>query len=101
MTKAGVVSLMLLLVVASPGSQSGENRLRSADSVRATMPADVARQLAAFGTEFDGEIAAATAKIYASQPRVYQPSDIKVAKNLAYGPHERQQVDIHTATRRS
>jgi len=101
MTKAGFASLMLVLIVASPVAQTNESRLRSADSVRATMPADVARQLAAFGTEFDGEIAAQTAKIYASQPRVYQPSEIKVAKNLAYGPHERQQVDIHTATRRS
>ena len=85
MTKAGVASLALLLVVAS-----------SAESQ--TMPADVARQLAAFGTEFDGEIAAQTAKIYASQPRVYEPAQIKITKNLAYGPHERQQVDVHVAT---
>src|SRR6185436_7658180 len=27
-----------------------------------------------------------------------EPAEIKVTKNLAYGPHERQQVDIHTAT---
>jgi acetyl esterase/lipase len=79
-------------------SQPDEHRLSSADAVRNTMPADVAKQLAAFGTEFDGEIAGQTAKIYASQPRVYEPGEIKVAKNLAYGPHERQQVDIHTAT---
>ena len=65
MTKASVASLALLLVVASSaGSQ--------------TMPTEVARQLAAFGTEFDGEIAAATAKIYASQPRVYKATEIKV-----------------------
>jgi acetyl esterase/lipase len=79
-------------------SQPDEHRLSSADAVRNTMPADVAKQLAAFGTEFDGEIAGQTAKIYASQPRVYEAGEIKVAKNLAYGPHERQQVDIHTAT---
>lgn len=72
----------------------------TADLLRAGMPADVARQLAAFGTEFDGTIAAQTAKIYASQPRVYEPSEIAVVRNLAYGPHERQQVDIHTATMR-
>ena len=70
----------------------------SADVVRTSMPADVAKQLASFGTEFDGEIAGQTAKIYASQPRVYEAGEIKVTKNLAYGPHERQQVDIHTAT---
>jgi acetyl esterase/lipase len=60
----------------------------------------VAKQLAAFGTEFDGEIAGQTAKIYASQPRVFEPAEIKITKNLAYGTHERQQVDIHTATMR-
>ena len=81
-------------------SQTDERGLGNADVVRSTMPADVARQLAAFGTEFDGETAGQTAKIYASQPRVYEPAEIKVTKNLAYGPHERQQVDIHTATMR-
>lgn len=79
-------------------SATDERGLSSADVVRNSMPADVARQLAAFGTEFDGEIAGQTAKIYASQPRIYEPGEIKVVKNLAYGPHERQQVDIHTAT---
>lgn len=79
-------------------SQPDERTISSADVVRTGMPADVAKQLAAFGTEFDGEIAGQTTKIYASQPRVYEPGEIKVTKNLAYGPHERQQVDIHTAT---
>jgi triacylglycerol lipase len=79
-------------------SQPDERSISSADVVRNGMPPDVAKQLAAFGTEFDGEIAGQTAKIYASQPRVYEPGEIKVTKNLAYGSHERQQVDIHTAT---
>jgi triacylglycerol lipase len=79
-------------------SPRDERSISSADVVRTGMPADVAKQLAGFGTEFDGEIAGQTAKIYASQPRVYEPGEIKVTKNLAYGPHERQQVDIHTAT---
>jgi len=79
-------------------SLTDERAISSADVVRNGMPADVAKQLAAFGTEFDGEIAGQTTKIYASQPRVYEPGEIKVAKNLAYGPHERQQVDVHTAT---
>jgi triacylglycerol lipase len=81
-------------------SPPDERGLGSADALRTGMPADVAKQLAAFGTEFDGEIAGQTAKIYASQPRVYEPSEIKVTRNLAYGTHERQQVDIHTATQR-
>ena len=79
-------------------SPPGERGLGSAHDVRTGMPTDVAKQLAAFGTEFDGEIAGQTAKIYASQPRVYEVAEIKITKNLAYGPHERQQVDVHTAT---
>ena len=67
-----------------------------ADNVRAGMPADVAAALAAFGREFDGGIAQQTAAIYATQPRVYEPGEIVVAKDLAYGPHERQRVDVHT-----
>ena len=79
-------------------SPPDERTISSANVVRTGMPADVAKQLAAFGTEFDGEIAGQTAKIYASQPRVYEAGEIKITKNLAYGPHERQQIDIHTAT---
>jgi triacylglycerol lipase len=79
-------------------SAPDERATSTANVVRTGMPADVAKQLAAFGYEFDGDTAAQTAKIYASQPKVYEPAEIKVARNLAYGPHERQQVDIHTAT---
>jgi acetyl esterase/lipase len=75
-----------------------ERGLSRADAARAGMPADIAARLASFGHEFDGTMAAETAKMYASQPRVYEPSEIKVTKNVAYGPHERQQMDIHTAT---
>jgi acetyl esterase/lipase len=75
-----------------------ERGLSAADVVRRGMPADVAARLASFGHEFDGAIAGETAKIYASVPRVYEPAEIKVTKNVAYGPHERQQMDIHTAT---
>jgi acetyl esterase/lipase len=67
------------------------------DVVRDGMPAKVAAALAAFGHEFDGEIARETAAIYASVPHVYDSSDIKVIKDLAYGPEERQHVDIHVS----
>ena len=79
-------------------SAPDERVTSTANVVRTGMPADVAKQLAAFGYEFDGDIAAQTAKIYASQAKVYDPAEIKVTKNLAYGPHERQQLDVHTAT---
>jgi triacylglycerol lipase len=64
------------------------------------MPPDVAAALAAFGREFDGPIAQQTAAIYAAQPRVYEAREIAVTKDLAYGSHERQRVDIHTRTNR-
>jgi triacylglycerol lipase len=75
-----------------------ERGLSSAEIARNGMPADLATQLATLGSL--GDAIQQTYKIYASQPRVYEPGEIKVTKNLAYGPHERQQVDIHTATMR-
>jgi triacylglycerol lipase len=72
----------------------------TADRVRAGMPPEVATALAAFGHEFDGEIAQQTAAIYAPLPRVYEPGEIAVTKDVAYGPHERQHLDIHTRTNR-
>jgi len=71
-----------------------------ADHARTGMPADVATALAAFGREFDGDIAQKTAAIYAAQPRVYESGEIVVAKDLAYGAHERQRVDVHTRATR-
>jgi acetyl esterase/lipase len=80
----------------SPGELSSS----SADKARAGMPPEIATQLAAFGHEFDAPIAQQTAAIYASAPRVYEPGEIVVTKDLAYGAHERQRVDIHTRANR-
>ncbi len=71
-----------------------------ADDARAGMPADLAAALAAFGREFDGAIAQQTAALYARQPRVYDQAEIAATKDLAYGPHERQRLDIYTRARR-
>ena len=71
-----------------------------ADTARDGMPLDLAASLAAFGHEFDGAIAQQTAALYTPQPRVYAPEEITVTKDLAYGPHERQRVDIYTRVRR-
>ena len=73
-----------------------ERGLSTAETARNGMPADVAAQLIALRAAADS--IPQTYKIYAAQPRVYEASEIKVAKNIAYGPHERQQMDIHTAT---
>jgi acetyl esterase/lipase len=71
-----------------------------ADAARAGMPPELAAALAAFGHEFDGAIAQQTAALYAPQPRVYEQAELAVTKDLAYGPHERQRVDIYTRARR-
>jgi acetyl esterase/lipase len=71
-----------------------------ADDARSGMPPEVATALAAFGHEFDGPIAQQTAALYAPQPRVYDQAEIAATKELAYGAHERQRVDIYTRVRR-
>ena len=70
----------------------------TAEMTRQGMPADVAAQLIALRSAPDTN--AQTYKVYAQQPRVHEASEIKVARNIAYGPHERQQIDVHTATTR-
>jgi len=39
-----------------------------------------------------------TARLYDDEPRVYEPAEIEVAADIAYGPHERHRLDVHTAT---
>ena len=77
-------------------SSPTERGLSSAEITRNGMPPDVAKQLADLKSA--GNANAETYKVYASQPRIYEASEIKVARNIAYGPHERQQIDVHTAT---
>ena len=77
-------------------SRPDERALSSAEITRHGMPADVAARLAALKSAENAN--AETYKVYAPQARVYEASEIKATKNIAYGPHERQQIDIHTAT---
>lgn len=84
--------------VAFRWSARSERPSAAADVVRDGMTAEVAAALAAFGHEFDGDIARQTAAIYAPVPRVYDPDEITIIKDLAYGSHERQHVDVHTGT---
>lgn len=82
-------------------SPPDERPLSTADVEREGLPSDVADRLAAFGRVFDGEIAGQTAQIMTPIPTVYGSDEIEVAAGLAYGTHERQQLDIHTATVRN
>jgi len=75
-----------------------ERGLSSVEITRQGMPEDVAKQIMALRTAPD--TIPQTYKMYATQPRVYEASEIKVVKNIAYGPHERQQIDVHTGTMR-
>jgi acetyl esterase/lipase len=68
-----------------------ERGLSSAEITRNGMPPEIAAQLPKATIQ-------ETYKIYASQPRVYDATEVKVTPNIAYGPHERQKFDIHTAT---
>ncbi|HXD18105.1 MAG TPA: alpha/beta hydrolase fold domain-containing protein [Vicinamibacterales bacterium] len=79
-------------------SRPDERGLSTAEVARNGMPADLAKQVAALGFS-EGNIPQ-TYKLYASQPRVHEPSEIKVTKAVPYGAHERQRLDIHTATMR-
>jgi acetyl esterase/lipase len=72
-------------------SSPAERGLSAAEITRNGMPADIAAQL-------PKATIPETYKIYASQPRVYDATEVKVTPNIAYGPHERQKFDIHTAT---
>ncbi|HEY7673111.1 MAG TPA: alpha/beta hydrolase [Gammaproteobacteria bacterium] len=88
------ISTALILGALGPATAGAQTALEQADVARAGMPGDVAAALAAFGHEFDGEIARQTAAIYAAVPHVYAANAIEVIKDLAYGPHERQHLDI-------
>ena len=77
-------------------SRPDERGLSTAEVARGGMPPDVAARIMALRAAQD--TIPQTYTLYASQPRVYEPSEIKVTRNIAYGSHERQQIDVHTAT---
>jgi len=41
-----------------------------------------------------------TARLYDAEPRVYEPAEIEVAMDIAYGPHDLHRLDVHTSTMR-
>lgn len=65
-----------------------------ADALGRQMPADLAAAIREIVSRGAG--AAETSGLYANQPRVYEPDEIEVAENLAYGPHEQHRLDVHT-----
>jgi acetyl esterase/lipase len=82
-------------------SPADERHLSTADVVRSGWPAEVEERIGAFGHRFDARIAAETARIVAPVSTTYDAAEIEVIEGLAYGSHERQVLDIHTATARN
>jgi len=71
-----------------------EQGIRTANQVGADMPDDLAAAIRRVSEQ--GVAASQTGALYRDQPRVYDIAEIEVDKNLSYGPHERNVLDVHT-----
>ena len=76
-----------------------EQPRKDADQTGDRMPAELAAAIRRVTEQ--GTAAAETSALYADQPRFYELDEIEVVKNIAYGPHERHLLDVHTDTRRN
>jgi acetyl esterase/lipase len=79
------------------GEVEGQER-SWADTVGREMPMAVAEQIRELVKQGAGP--RETAALYAGQPRVYESGEVEVVENLAYGPHERHRLDVHTDNQR-
>ncbi|MBN4048275.1 alpha/beta hydrolase fold domain-containing protein [bacterium AH-315-O15] len=66
----------------------------NADTLGDHMPPDLTAAIREIVSRGAG--AQETSALYRDQPRVYEMGEIEVAENIAYGPHERHRLDIHT-----
>ena len=71
-----------------------EQELSYAHQVGDDMPPELAEIIKRVTEQ--GIASSATSPLYADQARVYELSELEVVKNLAYGPHERHVLDVHT-----
>ncbi len=76
-----------------------EQKRRDADQLGDRMPAELSAAIRRVTEQ--GVAAAETSALYADQPRTYGLDEIEVVGNIAYGPHERNLLDVHTDTRRN
>jgi triacylglycerol lipase len=67
-----------------------------ADTLGRQMPAHLAAAIREIVSRGAGS--EETAALYRDEPRVYEPGEIEVVENIAYGPHARHRLDVHTAT---
>ncbi len=66
------------------------------NDLRVGMPADIAARFAEIGNVFGRDQVVEMIPRVAAVPRTYQPEEIVVAADLAYGADERQRLDIRT-----
>ena len=66
----------------------------NADTLSNHMPSELAASIREIVSRGAG--AQETSALYRDQPRVYEMGEIEVAEDIAYGPHERHRLDIHT-----
>ena len=82
--------------MADSGKESAEISLAKWAEIMSDKHAAVKSKLAAIGARFNPEVLAATQSLYAEL--VAPPSDdLKVDHDIAYGPDERQKLDIYRA----
>jgi len=72
-----------------------EQQRSFADTLGRLMPASVAAGIKKIVESGGGS--PETRLLYADQPRIYEPGEIEVVKDLAYGPHVRHRLDVNTA----
>ena len=82
-----------------PHTTDDEQVCREAKRTGDSMPAALAAAIRRVAEQ--GGAAAETSALYADQPRTYGLDEIEVAGNIAYGPHERNLLDVHIDTRRN
>jgi hypothetical protein len=66
----------------------------NADTLSDHMPAELTAAIHEIVSRGAG--AQETSALYRDEPRVYEMGEIEVAENIAYGPHQRHRLDIHT-----
>ena len=65
------------------------------NDLRSGMPEEIAAGIARLGKQFSVELIHETMAMYARVPRCYDPDDIQVIRDIAYGGDARQVLDIH------
>lgn len=83
----------------NPHAADDEQVCREAKRTGDSMPAELAAAIRRVTEQ--GAAAAETPGLYADQPRTYDLGEIEVTGNIAYGPHERNLLDVHIHTNRN